>query len=94
MSNSFWYKTFVAVCGNLERKLTLVDNVLWSHKQEIYPTTSLDENRIEFKNQPDRNLYVDLREFYLAFKKEIVKSCGYETYNNKDVRKEHKEEAK
>ena len=64
MSKSFRCQTFVAVCGNLERKLTLVDNVLWSHKQEVYPTTSLDENRIEFKIQPDRNLYVDLREFH------------------------------
>ena len=27
----------------------VVDNVLSSHEQEIYPTTSLDENRIEIE---------------------------------------------
>ena len=29
-------------------KVPVVDDVLSSHKQESYPTTSLDENSIEF----------------------------------------------
>ena len=65
-----------------------------SHEQEIYPTTSLDENCIEFEFQTDRNYYVDLRQTYLALKLKLVKGRGYETYNTKEVKKEHKEEAK
>ena len=65
-----------------------------SHEQEIYPTTSLDENCIEFEFQTDRNYYIDLRQTYLALKLKLVKGRGYETYNTKEVKKEHKEEAK
>ena len=94
MSSNFRYQPFVAVSGNLGGKVPLVDVVLSSHEQEIYPTTSLDENCIEFEFQTDRNYYVDLRQTYLALKLKSVRGRGYETYNTKEVRKEHKEEAK
>ena len=84
----------MAVSGNLGGKVPVVDDVLSSHEQEIYPTTSLDENCIEFEFQTDRNYYVDLRQTYLALKLKIVRGRGYETYNTKEVKKEHKEEAK
>ena len=94
MSSNFRYQTFVAVSGNLGGKVPVVDDVLSCHEQEIYPTTSLDENCIEFEFQTDRNYYVDLRQTYLALKLKLVKVRGYETYNTKEVKKEHKEEAK
>ena len=53
-----------------------------------------DENCIEFEFQTDRSYYVDLRQTYLALKLKLVRGRGYETYNNKEVKKEHKEEAK
>ena len=92
MSNNFRYQPFVAVSGNLGGKVPIVDDVLSSHEQEIYPTTSLDENCIEFEFQTDRNSYVDLRQTFLALKLNLVRGGGYETYNNKEVKKEHKEE--
>ena len=55
---------FVAVSGNLGGKLPIVDDVLSTHEQEFYPTTSLDENGIEFEFQTDCNYYVDLRQFF------------------------------
>ena len=67
----------MAVSGNLGGKVPVVDNVLLSHEQEIYPTTSLDENCIEFEFQTDRNYYVDLRQTYLAVKLELVRDRGY-----------------
>ena len=94
MSSNFRYQPFVAVSGNLGGKVPVVDDVLSSHEQEIYPTTSLDENCIEFEFQTDRNYYVDLRQTYLALKLKLVKGRGYETYNTKEVKKVHKEEAK
>ena len=54
----------MAVSANLGRKVPFVDDVLSSHEQEIYPTTSLDENFIEFEFQTGRNYYVDLRKFF------------------------------
>ena len=95
MSSNFRYQPFVAVSGNLGGKVPVVDDVLSSHEQEIYPTISLDENCIEFEFQTDRNYYVDLRQTYLAVKLKLVRGRGYETYNTKEVnKKEHKEEAK
>ena len=62
--------------------------------KKIYPTSSLDENFIGFEFQTDRNYYVDLRQTYLALKLKLVRGRGYETYNSKEVKKQHKEEAK
>ena len=87
MSNNFRYQPFVAVCGNLGGKVPVVDDVLSSHEQEIYPVTSLDENCIEFEIQTDRNYYVDLRQTYLALKLRRVTGRSYETYNTKEVKK-------
>ena len=94
MSSNFRYRPFVAVSGNLGGKVPIVDDVLSSHEQEVYRITSLDENCIEFEFQTDRNYYVDLRQTYLALKLKLVRSRVYETYNTKEVKKEHKEEAK
>ena len=94
MSSIFRYQPFVAVSGNLGGKVPVVDDVLSSHEQEIYPTTSIDEICIEFEFQTDRNNYVNLRQRYLALKLKLVIGRGYGTYNTKEVEKEHKEEAK
>ena len=93
MSSNFRYQPFVAVSGNLGGKVPVVDDVLSSHEQETYPTTSFDENCMEFEFKTDRNYYIDLRQTYLALKLKLVKGRGYETYNAKEVKKEHKEEA-
>ena len=93
MSSNFRYQPFVAASGYLGGKVPVVDDVLSSHEQEIYPTTSLDENCEEFEFQTDRIYYVDLRQTYLALELKHVRGCGYETYNTKEVKKEPKEEA-
>ena len=94
MSSNFRYQTFVAVSGNLGGKVRVVDDVLSSHEREIYPTTTLNENCIEFEVRTGRNKYVNLKQTYLALKLKLVRGRGYETYNTKEVKKEHKEEAK
>ena len=78
--NNFRYQPFVTVSGNPGVKVPVVDDVLSSHEQKIYPTTSLDENSIEFEFQTDRNVYVDLRQTYLALKIKLVKGRGFDTY--------------
>ena len=93
MSNNFQYQHFVAVSGNLGGKVPVVDFVLSSQEQENYRTTSFDENCIEFESQTDRNYYVDLRQSFLALKLKFVKGRGYDTYESKEKKKEHKDES-
>ena len=93
MSSNFRYQPFVAVSENLGGKVLVVEDVLWSHKQEHYPTTSLHENCSELEFQMDGNYYVDLRQTFLALKLNLVRGRGYEICNSKDLKKEHKEEA-
>ena len=76
MSSNFRYKPFVAFFGNLGGKVPVVDDVLSSHEQEIYPTTSLDENCTDFELQRDGNYYVDSRQTYLALKLNLVTDRG------------------
>ena len=93
MSNkNFRYQPFAAVSGKLGRKVPIVDDVLSSQEQEIYPTTSLDENCIEFEFQTDWNYYVDLTQSILALKLKFVKGRGYDTCESKEKKKEHKDE--
>ena len=90
--NNFRYQPFVAVSGNLGVKVPVMDDVLSSHEQEIYPTTCLVEHSVEFEFQTDRNVYVDLRQTYLALKIKLNKGRGFDTYKTTEKKKEHKEE--
>ena len=92
-NNSFRYQPFVAVSGNLGGKVPSVDDVLSSHEQEIYPTTSLDENCIEFEFQTDWDYYVNLRQSLLALNLKFDKGRGYDTFESKEKKKEHREES-
>ena len=94
MSSNFRYQPFVAVSVNLVMKVPVVDDVVLSYEQKIYRTTSLDENCMEIEFQMDRIYYVDLRQTYLALKVKLVRGRCDELYNSKEVKKEHKEEAK
>ena len=94
MSSKLRYQPFVAVSGNLRGRVSVVDDVLSSHEQEIYPTNSLDENCMEVEFQTDRKYYVDLRQKYLALKLTLVRGHGWEIYNGKQFKKEHKQETK
>ena len=90
--NKFRYQHFVAVSGHSGVNVPVVDDVLSSHEQEIHPTTSLDENSIEFEFQTDRNVYVELRQTYLALKIKLDKGRGFDTYKTTEKKKEHKED--
>ena len=78
MQGNFRYQHFVAVCRNLGGRVIVVDDVLSSYEQEIYPTTSPDENCIEFMIQTNWNCQVELRQTYLALKLTFVKGRGWQ----------------
>ena len=92
-NNNFRYQPFVAVAGNLGGKVPNVGDILSSHEQEIYPTTSFVQNCIEIDFQTERNYYVDLRQSFLGLKLKFVKRRGYNTYESKENKKEHKDES-
>ena len=81
----------MAVSGKLGGKVPVVNDVLLAHDQQIYSTTSLDENCLEFDFQTDLNSHVDLRQTYLLLKLKLVRGRGYKTYNSEEVKKELKE---
>ena len=91
MWSIFWHQPFVVVAGILGVKVLVVDDVLSFQEQEIFPTTSLDENYIEFEFRTDRNYRVNLRQTYLALKLNFFKDVVSKL---KIPKKEHKEEAK
>ena len=84
MSSNFRYQPFVAVSGNLAGKIPVVEDVLSSQEQEFYPTTSLDEDCIEFEFQTDLNYNDDLRQTYLDLKLKIVRGRVNGIYNSKE----------
>ena len=71
-SSSLRYQPFVTVFANLGGKLSVFEQILSSHKQKNYRTTSLDEDGMEFEFQTDRNDYVDLKQNYWALKLNLV----------------------
>ena len=90
--NIFRYQPFVAVSGNPGVKVPVVDDVLSSLEQEICPTTSLDENSIEFEFRTDRNVRVALRQTHLALKFKLVKGRCFDIYKTTEKKNEHKED--
>ena len=88
---NFRYQPFVAVSGCPCQKVPLVDNVVTSYPQELYPTISLDENSIEFEFQTDRNVYVDLQQTYLELKIKLHKGRCFDTYKTREKKEKHKE---
>ena len=88
--NNFRYHIFVAVSGSVGGKVPVVDVVLSLHEQQIYHTTSLVENIIEFEFQTNRNNYTDLRQTCSSLVLELVKRRRFDSYK-KEVKKEHNE---
>ena len=82
------------VSRNLGRKVPVVDDILSSEEQKVYPSTWLDENCIEFDFRTNRNYYGYLRQTCSTSKLKCAKGRSNETYNTKEFKEEHKEQAK
>ena len=93
VKQQFSVQTFCGIVWRSCRKVPIVDDVASSREQEIYPTTSLDENCIEFEFRTDRNYYVDLRQSFLTLKPKFVRERCCDTYDSKEKEKEHKDES-
>ena len=93
MSSNFRYQSFVVVSENLGGKVPVVDDVLSSHEQEIYPTTSLDENcRVWTSNGSKLLRWFETD--VLGFETENSQGSWLRNLQYQRSKKEHKEEAK
>ena len=91
MSSNFQYQPFMAVSGNQEGRVPVVDNLSSSVEQKNYSSTSPVGTCIEFQFQMDLNFYAQLRHTYLTLKLKLVMGRDYEAQNSKEVKKEHKD---
>ena len=51
-----------------------------SYTQEIFPSTSLDENSIEFELEPDCNLYLVMRDTHPSLKLQLFKGRMFDAF--------------
>ena len=54
-------------------KVPILDPILWSNEQQIFPTNSLNESTIEFQLETDRNIFTDLRSTRLFIRGRVIK---------------------
>ena len=69
-------------------------DVLSSHDQETYPTTSLDENSIDYAIETDRKTYVNSRKQFWAMELKLVIGRSSEIYSIKKFRKSTRKKRK
>ena len=58
-SSRFWYGAFTISSLEIFDKVLVLETIISSYIQEVFPSTSLDESSIEFEFETDRNLCLD-----------------------------------
>ena len=94
MSSNFWYQPFKAVSGNLGGQVPVVDDVLLSHEQENYLTTSLDGNCIGFEFQNGSKILPWFETDGLGFENETYQGSWLRKLQYQRSKKLLKEEVK
>ena len=92
--SNFRYGHFTNSCLEIFDKVPVLEPIISSHVQEVFPSTSLDESSIEFEFQTDRSIYLDMRDTHLMIQVELAKGRLFDTYKKRDepIKKvEHKE---
>ena len=58
---------------DLFHKVPVLEPILWSDVQQIFPSNSLNEASIDFQLETDRNIFLDLHDTYLSIKFRLIK---------------------
>ena len=69
-------------------KVSVLETIISSYTQEVFPSFSLDESSIEFEFETDRNLYLDMRDIHLSLKLQLFKGRLSDAF--KKEKAEHK----
>ena len=78
-SSHFWYGSFT---NSLEifDKIPVLETIISSYIQEVFPSTSLDESRIEFEFETNRNLYLNMRYTPHSLQLQLCKGRLFEAF--------------
>ena len=84
----FRYGAFTNSLLEIFDKVPVLETIMSSYTQEVFPSTSLDESSIEFEFETDRNLYLDMRDTHLSLKFQLFKGRMFDAF--KKEKAEHK----
>ena len=84
----FRYGAFTNSSLEIFDKTPVLETIMSSYTQEVFPSTSLDESSIEFEFETDRNLYLDMRDTHLSLKLQLFKGRLFDAF--KKEKAEHK----
>ena len=84
----FRYGAFTNSSLEIFDKVPVLETIMSSYTQEVFPSTSLDESSIEFEFETDRNLYLDMRDTHLSLKLQLFKGRLFDAF--KKEKAEHK----
>ena len=82
--SNFRYGHFTNSCLEIFWKIPVLEPIESSHIEQLYPSTSLDENSIEFEFETDRSIYLDMRDIHLQIKVSLQKGRLFDDFMKKD----------
>ena len=88
----FRYGAFTNCSLEIFDKVPVLETNMSSYTQEVFPRTSLDENRNEFEFETDRNLYLDMVDTHLSLKLQLFKGRLFDAFKRGKVERKAKYE--
>ena len=79
----FRYGAFTISSLEIFDKVPVLETIMSSYTQEVFPSTSLDESSIEFEFETDCNLYLDMRDTHLSLKLQLFKGRLFDAFEKK-----------
>ena len=84
----FRYEAFTNISLEIFDKVPVLETIMSSYTQEVFPSNSLDESSIAFEFETDRNLDLDMRDTHLSLKLQPLKGRLFDVF--KKEKAEHK----
>ena len=91
-SNHFWYRAFTNSSMESFDRVPVLEILIWSYTQEVFPGTFRDESSIEFQIETDRNLFSDLRDTHLSLKLQLFKGRLFDAFKKEKAQHKAKSE--
>ena len=82
----FRYGAFTNSSLEIFDKVPVLETIMSSYTQKVFPTTSMDESSIEFEFETDRNLYLDMRDTHLRLKLQLFKRRLFDVFQKRKSR--------
>ena len=82
-SSHFRYGAFTNSFLEIFDKVPVLETIISSYTQEVFPSTSPGESSIEFEFETDRNLYLVMRDTHLSLKLQLFKVRLFDAFEEK-----------